>query len=110
MTAVQKPTTPVAPKIAIRVPFRPRSNFSCSAFSTLATIAAAVVNEPAGSAKTEIRNGGTIAFFAASNMSSASDDVLAADEDAGVDAGSPAGARRWRPAPARSPRQALTPT
>ncbi len=36
-----------------------------------ATIAAAVVNEPAGSANSEMTNGGTIAFFAASSMSSA---------------------------------------
>ena len=76
MTAVQKPTTPVAPKTAMRASFRPRSNFACSAFSTLATIAAAVVNEPAGSANTETRKGGTIAFFAASNMSSASETSL----------------------------------
>ena len=48
-------------------------NFCFSVFSVHATIAAAVVNEPAGSGKTEISNGGTIAFFAASIMSKARD-------------------------------------
>jgi hypothetical protein len=44
---------------------------SRSSFSTQATIAAAVVKEPAGSAKKEMPNGGTSAFLAASSMSSA---------------------------------------
>ena len=47
-------------------------NLSLSAFLAQATIAAAVVNEPAGSANTEISKGGTIAFLARSIMSSAS--------------------------------------
>ncbi len=49
-------------------------------------MAAAVVNEPAGSAKTEHWNGGTRAFFAASRKSSANDRILAADEEAGANA------------------------
>ncbi len=65
-----KPTTPVAPNTATLVPFQARSNFCFSCRSTQATMAAAVVNEPAGSAKIEHSNGGTIAFWAASIMSS----------------------------------------
>ena len=46
-------------------------NFSLRVFSVQATIAAAVVKDPAGSGKTEISNGGTIAFLAASIISRA---------------------------------------
>ena len=55
-------------------------------FSTHATIAAAVVNEPAGSAKNEMPNGGTSAFLAFASMSRASARVLAAEKHSGADA------------------------
>ena len=66
-----KPTTPVAPNTATRVPFQPLLNFVRSTRSTQATMAAAVVNEPAGSANVDSPKGGTSAFLAASIMSSA---------------------------------------
>ena len=66
-----KPTTPVAPNTATLTPFQSRLNFCFSWRSTQATMAAAVVNDPAGSANTEHSNGGTIAFLAASIMSRA---------------------------------------
>src|SRR4051812_36311166 len=71
MTAEEKPTTPVAPKTASFRSFKLRLFLSFNTFSTHATIAAAVVNEPAGSAKNEMPNGGTSAFLAFSSMSSA---------------------------------------
>ena len=71
MTAAEKPTTPVAPKTAVFNPVRLRFFLSTNVFSTHATIAAAVVNDPAGSAKNEMPNGGTSAFLAAASMSRA---------------------------------------
>ena len=44
-------------------------NLSLRAFSVIATIPAAVVNAPLGSAKTGTSNGGTICFFASSIIS-----------------------------------------
>jgi hypothetical protein len=72
ITAAENPTTPVAPKTAILRPFNPSFFFSVSVFSTQATIAAAVVNDPFGSAKNEMPNGGTSAFLAFDSMSRAS--------------------------------------
>ena len=46
-------------------------NLSFNVFSVQATIAAAVVNDPAGSGKTDTSNGGTIDFFAESIISKA---------------------------------------
>src|SRR4029079_9535789 len=71
MTAEEKPTTPVAPKTASFRSFKLRFFLSSNHFSTHATMAAAVVNEPAGSAKNEMPNGGTSAFLAAESMSRA---------------------------------------
>ena len=71
MTADAVPTTPVAPKTEKAAPRSARSFFSLSVFSTTAIIAAAVVNEPAGSANSEISNGLNSALPAASSMSSA---------------------------------------
>src|SRR6202521_3479571 len=72
MTPAEKPTTPVAPNTATFRPRRSRWCFSRSVFSTHATSAAAVVNDPAGSANTDSPNGGTSAFLAAAIMSRAS--------------------------------------
>ncbi len=71
MTPEEKPTTPVAPKMMTLVPLRVRFFFSFSTFSTQATMAAAVVKEPAGSAKIEISNGLSSAPLALSIMSRA---------------------------------------
>ena len=71
ITADAVPTTPVAPKTETAAPRSARSFFSFSVFSTTAIIAAAVVNEPAGSANSEISNGLNSALPAASSMSRA---------------------------------------
>ena len=55
-----------------------RSTWSPCGLSMLATIAAAVVKEPAGSANSDMANGGTIAAFAFFIMSRASDTFLPA--------------------------------
>ncbi len=57
ITADANPTTPVAPNTETFSPSKRRPCFSRSIFSARATIAAAVVNEPAGSANSEITNG-----------------------------------------------------
>ena len=72
MTAEAKATTPVPPNTTTRLPLNSVENVSLSAFSAQATMAAAVVKEPAGSANTEISNGGTIAALARFIMSRAS--------------------------------------
>ena len=65
------PTGPVAPKTATRLPLR-SVPFAFRCCSTTATMPAAVVKAPDGSAITEISKcGGIIAFFAASSMSMA---------------------------------------
>ena len=71
MTPDAVPTTPVAPNTETAAPRSSRPFFSLSVFSTTAIIAAAVVNEPAGSANSEISNGFKSALPAASSMSSA---------------------------------------
>ena len=53
--------------------FKLVSNLLFNVFSVQATMAAAVVNEPAGSGKTDISNGGTIESLAEFIISSASD-------------------------------------
>ena len=72
MTAEAKATTPVPPNTTTRLPFSSVLNLSLRAFSAQATMAAAVVNEPAGSANTGISKGGTIAALARFIMSRAS--------------------------------------
>ena len=62
----------MAPNTATFRPRRSRFRFSRRVFSTQATKAAAVVNDPAGSANSDNPNGGTSACFACAIMSSAS--------------------------------------
>ena len=67
------PTIPLPPYIIIFLFLKFVLNLSRSVFSVQATIAAAVVNDPAGSGKTDISKGGTIDFFAVSIISRAKD-------------------------------------
>ena len=71
MTPDAVPTTPVAPKTNGGAAKASTLVLLRKVFSTTAIIAAAVVNDPAGSANSEISNGFRSAFSAASSMSSA---------------------------------------
>ena len=73
--------------------------FSFRSFSTQATIAAAVVKDPAGSAKAEISNGFNKRLADLVQHVEGEDGVLAADENAGVDSIPRASAKTSRPGP-----------
>ena len=72
ITAEATPTGPVPPSITTFDLSRFWLNLSFKCFSVIATIPAAVVNAPLGSANTETSKGGTICFFASSIISIAS--------------------------------------
>ncbi len=71
-TPAMRPTGPVPPNTTTFKSARPVAWRFNSAASTHATIAAAVVNEPLGSAISETTNGLTMALRARSSMSAAS--------------------------------------
>ena len=72
ITPAMRPTGPVPPRITTRCPASACAWWRCNADSTHASIAAAVVYAPLGSAISETTNGLTIDAFERSSMSAAS--------------------------------------